>query len=73
MDKKTTTDGREYFLDIENCVHDIQVSVVNRELKEIVIKDAEGVTLLFLNVEKSCLGLCKMVLEGYGVQLNEKA
>lgn len=67
-------DGKKYEFCADKAVVIPVLESVHDEIQKITLLDKESNdVLLTLNVEKNCLGVCKMVLEPFAIELKEKA
>ncbi len=67
---KIIRDNEEYNIDIKDCVNEITTKTEKGILKEIWISD-EKETLMYLDVEKSCLGIITGILNLYAIKVQK--
>ena len=60
----------EYDINMENCIDEITTKTEKGILKEIWIS-RENETLMYLDVEKSCLGIIQVILSLYGIEVQK--
>lgn len=71
---KLIRDGEEFVIKNIDCKFEYQASFTeNSVVTELYIREKEfGRTLMYLDIEKTCLGVVKAILELYGFKI-EKA
>ena len=67
---KIIRDNVEYNIDIKDCVNEITTKTEKGILKEIWISD-EKETLMYLDVENSCLGIITGILNLYAIKVQK--
>ena len=67
---KIIRDNVEYNIDIKDCVNEITTKTEKGILKEIWISD-EKETLMYLDVEKSSLGIISGILNLYAIKVQK--